>query len=202
MKSFIYFFLLILTPLCHAQNSQNQADTPKEETEKNISSQFDYLYRTSTKYQEYKVISINKYQGLKQNVLDSLNSQQKIITDKVKTINANNKEILALKEKLASTQQELTASIDLKDSRSVFGIPVNKSIFSIIIVITYSVLLILLGFFIFKYKQNLSITNKAVSNLNELEIEFEQHKKTSLKRFQEISRKLQDELNKNWKKEK
>ncbi|NIJ44089.1 cell shape-determining protein MreC [Wenyingzhuangia heitensis] len=202
MKSLFYFFLLIITPICYAQNANTEVEDTTEEVDKSMTSQFDYLYRTSTKYQEYKVISINKYQKLKQNVLDSLSSQKSIITDKVKTIKTNNLEITKLKEELANTQQDLATAIDLKDSRSVFGLPVQKSIFTIIIAITYSVLLILLGFFIFKYKQNLSITTKAVSALKGVEAEFETHKKTSLKRFQEVSRKLQDELNKNWKKEK
>lgn len=192
-------------------NKITQTNTPKPksnklanpfETKQDIDHQFDYLYKKSTTYQEYKVISISLYRTLKSSVLDSIQSQKNIIATKNTAITNNKQQIASLQEKLTDTQNKLETAISLKDSRSVLGAPVSKTIFSTLIVVTYATLFILLGFFIFKYKQNLSITNKAVNDLNELETEFDQHKKSSLKRFQEVSRKLQDELNKNWKKEK
>lgn len=185
------------SPVQKSKKLQN----PFEEKE-NINLQFDYLYKKSTTYQEYKVISISLYNTLKSSVLDSIQSQKNIIAEKNKAINSNKQQITSLQEKLTNAQNKLEKAISLKESRSILGMPVHKTIFSAAIAITYAILFVLLAFFVFKYKQNLNITNKSVSDLESLEIEFEKHKKSSLKRFQEVNRKLQDELNKNWKKEK
>ncbi|MGY5355476.1 hypothetical protein [Wenyingzhuangia sp. IMCC45467] len=183
------------------QQKSNKLEDPFE-TKQDIDHQFDYLYKKSTTYQEYKVIGISLYNTLKSSVLDSIQSQKNIIAEKNSAITDNKQQILSLQKKLTDTQNKLETAISLKESRSILGMPSSKTVFSTVIAVTYITLFILLAFFVFKYKQNLGITNKAVSDLNELETEFEKHKKTSLKRFQEVSRKLQDELNKNWKKEK
>ncbi|ANW94785.1 hypothetical protein AXE80_00075 [Wenyingzhuangia fucanilytica] len=183
------------------QQKSNKLENPFE-AKQDIDHQFDYLYKKSTTYQEYKVISISLYNTLKSSVLDSIQSQKNIIAEKNSSISDDKQQIASLQEKLTDTQQKLEKAISLKESRSILGVPSSKSVFSTVIAVTYFTLFVLLGFFIFKYKQNLGITNKAVKDLEELEIEFDKHKKNSLKRFQEVSRKLQDELNKNWKKEK
>lgn len=189
-RIYCFFFLLV----SFVSFSQDNNET--------IATQFDELYRKSTTYKDYKVVKITEYNKLKKHVVNSLNSQKEVIDEKNEIISNNNKEISSLKNELSNTQSDLNTAIDVKDNRSVFGIATNKSVFSTVIFITYSVLILLLVFFIYKFKQNLSITKKAVSNLHDVEEEFEEHKKSSLKRFQEVSRKLQDELNRNWKKEK
>ena len=218
MKHILALFLLFIFTTSFAKehkiniiNKITQTNTPQQtsnklenpfEAKENIGLQFDYLYKKSTTYQEYKVISISLYNTLKSSVLDSIQSQKNIIAEKNSFITDNKQQIASLQEKLTDTQNKLEKAISLKESRSILGVSSSKTVFSTVLAITYITLFVLLGFFIFKYKQNLGITNKAVADLNNLEVEFEKHKKNSLKRFQEISRKLQDELNKKWKKEK
>lgn len=213
MKYILPLLLLFVfhTNFAKEPNQETQTNSPIKRSNKlenpfeeklDITHQFDYLYKKSTTYQEYKVISISLYNTLKGSVLDSIASQKNIILEKNKFINENKQQIASLQKKLTDTQNQLEKAISLKESRSILGMPVHKTIFSVIITITYATLFILLGFFVFKYKQNLGTTNKAVHDLNSLEIEFEKHKKNSLTRFQEVNRKLQDELNKKWKKEK
>lgn len=191
MQRIYCFFFLLVSSICFSQNSNET-----------IASQFDELYRKSTTYKDYKVVKTIEYNKLKKHVVNSLDSQKEIIDEKNKIIFNNNKEISSLKKELSNTQTDLNTAINVKDNRSVFGIATSKSVFSTVIFVTYSILILLLVFFIYKFKQNLSITKKAVSNLRNVEEEFEEHKKLSLKRFQEVNRKLQDELNRNWKKEK
>ena len=57
-------------------------------------------------------------------------------------------------------------------------------------------LLILLLFFIFKFKNSNAITRQAKFALAETEEEFEEHRKRALEREQKVMRRLQDELNK------
>ncbi|MGY5352375.1 hypothetical protein ACXGQW_07410 [Wenyingzhuangia sp. IMCC45533] len=196
MKKLIFLFVFISFSFSQAQ------DNSTDDSQFSLSQQFEELYRKSSTYQEYKVISMVKYNQLKSNVVDSLNAQIKLVEEKNNIINRNNNELKNLKQELIDTKKELKDSISLKDSRSIFGMSVEKSVFSSIIVLTYLILITLTIFFAFKYRQNISNTKKAVSDVKALELEYENHKKSSLKRFQEVNRKLQDELNKNWKKEK
>ncbi|MDX1316484.1 MAG: tRNA (guanine-N1)-methyltransferase, partial [Xanthomarina gelatinilytica] len=47
-----------------------------------------------------------------------------------------------------------------------------------------------------KYKNSHVITKEAKKALEEIEVEFEEHRKTALEREQKVRRQLQDELNK------
>lgn len=167
-----------------------------------ITEQLDEIYKKSSSWEDYKVIKKVKYKALEKNIIRFIDGQKKTIEDKESIIQGNKTEIDQLNQQLIGVNNNLEASIIEKDRRSIFGIPVDKTLFSIIIISVYALLAALLSFFAFKYKQNLGVTKKAVANLNDLEIEFEEHKKTSLRRLQETNRKLQDELNRNWKKEK
>ena len=57
-------------------------------------------------------------------------------------------------------------------------------------------LLLLLLFFIYKFRQSNILTQEAKSGLSDLEMEYEDHRRRALEREQKISRQLQDELNK------
>lgn len=198
MKKII--FLLLLSVFTHT-NAQTEKEVVNQK-ELSLSDQFDFLYKKSGSYQDYKVVKIVQYNHLKQNVIDSLNTFKKTIKEKETVIQSNFKEIKTYKKQLVDVNKKLDTSILERNRSSIWGIGIDKNIFSIIIILLYILLMILLAFFAFKYKQNLSTTKKAISNLQKLEDEFEEHKKTSLKRIQETNRKLQDELNKKWKKEK
>jgi len=193
MNRLLLLFFFFITPLCFCQNTSEI---------ESLSTEFNDLYRKSSTYQKHKVISIVKYNKLKNNTLNLLNSQKEVINQKTLFIKTNQQEIQNLKKILNTTKENLNTAIALKDHRYFFGTVISQSTLSFILIATYSLLILLLALFIFKYNQNLSTTKKATSSLIELETEFENHKKKSLVRFQEVSRKLQDELNKNWKKDK
>lgn len=193
MTRLLSLFLLFISPFCFCQNTAE---------EKTIDSQFKDLYRTSSTYKEYKVISIKKYNQLKNNTLKSLNSQKEILNQKTNFIKELQQEITDLKQNLATTEKDLKTAIELKDRRQIFGVTISQFTLSCALIATYSLLLLLLIFFIFKYKKNLNTTKHSTVSLIKLEAEFEDHKKKSLVRFQEVNRKLQDELNKKWNKDK
>ncbi|MCB0431897.1 MAG: tRNA (guanine-N1)-methyltransferase, partial [Mangrovimonas sp.] len=58
------------------------------------------------------------------------------------------------------------------------------------------ILLALLGFFIYKFKNSNTITKESKKALADIELEFEEHRKVALEREQKVRRQLQDELNK------
>jgi hypothetical protein len=75
------------------------------------------------------------------------------------------------------------------------GIPSTKSSYR---VISWTLILSLLGgllFFIFKFRNSNFLTQQAKSALEEMEQEFEQHRRWALDREQKLSRELLDERN-------
>jgi hypothetical protein len=57
-------------------------------------------------------------------------------------------------------------------------------------------LIVLLGFFIYKFNSSNVLTTEAKKSFQELQQEFDAHKKTAREREQKLARQLQDELNK------
>ena len=194
MISRICIFLTLLFVLSFATAQEN-------EQKPSISEQFDALARKSTSYGKYKAMKVSEYYSIKQNVTDSITTQKEIIVDKKQIISNNIKKIDALKKELFTTKNALNQANSQNEFRYFLGMKMKKNVFSLVITTSYIILIILTLFFALKFQRNIEITKKATSNYTSLVKEHEEHKKKSLKRFQEVNRKLQDELNKNWKKE-
>jgi len=79
---------------------------------------------------------------------------------------------------------------------SFLGMQVSKSTYNSILWTVIAGLLGTLLFFIYKFKKSNTLTQEARSNLSELEVEYEDHRRRALEREQKISRQLQDEINK------
>ena len=77
MKKII--FLLLLSVFTHT-NAQTEKEVVNQK-ELSLSDQFDFLYKKSGSYQDYKVVKIVQYNHLKQNVIDSLNTFKKTIKE-------------------------------------------------------------------------------------------------------------------------
>ena len=166
----------------------------KEDT--SIKGQFDKIYRISTTYQVYKVISKDKYQSLKKNVLDSIKNLETQISNKENLLKSEREKITKTNELLSKTQADLVASNKKENSISLFGIQLSKIKYNLLLWSIIIISLLLLFYFIFKFSRSNILTKEAQNNLLEVEQEFEQHRKKSLEREQKLRRQLQDEINK------
>ncbi|UWX53645.1 tRNA (guanine-N1)-methyltransferase [Maribacter litopenaei] len=165
-----------------------------------ISSQFDYISKKSGNYRadgvRYEVVKeVNLYK-LRSNVLDSVAAFNKRANELNATISEHETTISSLNKKLEETTTNLAAVTEEKDSMSFLGIPVSKATYNIILWTIIAGLFILLGVFVYKFRNSNILTQEAKQNLAELEVEYEDHRRRALEREQKISRKLQDELNK------
>ncbi len=161
-----------------------------------IESQFDYLYRKSSSYQEYKVVKKTFYYKIKANVIDSLNSLKTELTEIKNVVATQSKEINDLKSNLKTTNDNLTDVTKEKDNIKFIGMPMTKASYNTLLWSVIFGLLILLLVFIFKFKTSNAITKQANALLADTETEFDSYKATSLEREQKVRRELQDELNK------
>lgn len=179
---------ILLTSISFAQ------ETVTEDT--SLSAQFDKIYRTSTSYQTYKVISKEKFLQLKQGVLDSLKTSKNLVIEKNNLLKIERENIKKTLETLNSTKLSLETAVQKEDSISLFGLLLSKTIYNLILWALILFLFIGLLYFIFKFSNNSIVTKKAETNLQDIEHEFEQHRKKALEREQKLRRELQDEINK------
>jgi hypothetical protein len=161
-----------------------------------INGQFEKLLRISTNYQKYKVINKEKILQLRQNVLDSIKTSQNLVTKQNILLKAEKQKIESSQNSLNETQLELTASLLKVDSIFLFGVPLSKVNYSIILWTLILSLISALIYLIIKVQKNNTVKKEATHNLLIAEKELEQHIKNSIEREQKLRRKLQDEINK------
>lgn len=165
-----------------------------------ITSQFDYVYKKSGNYRSdgkrYEVVRVISLDKLRQNVLDTLEVYSKKEGELKATIAGHETTISSLNKKLEETTGNLVSVTEEKDSMSFLGIQVSKASYNTMLWTAIGALLGTLLFFVYKFRKSNSLTQEAKSNLSELEVEYEDHRRRALEREQRISRQLQDEINK------
>ena len=193
----IALFSLLL--YCNA-NAQETSDESAEDklslNESSIGNQFEYVIQKSNNFQEYKLIRKSWLYELKAHTLDSLKTIQNGLTSTQKSVDSLVQEIAVLKTNLSETKTKLDNTIAEKDNMSLFGMPMSKTNYSMIMWSIIGVLSALLFLFIYKFKNSNSVTRQSKTALAEIEEEFEEHRRTALEREQIVRRQLQDELNK------
>ncbi|OAD43947.1 hypothetical protein [Polaribacter atrinae] len=188
MKSLLITLLLFTATISFSQETVEETNS--------IENQFDKIYRVSTTYQVYKVISRDSYLNLKSNVLDSLKSSKKIISEKDVLLKAEKENIEKNKILLNKTQLDLEAALIKENSISVAGFQLSKITYNLILWSIVIGLLLALSYFIFKFSRSNVLTKEAKDNLADIEEEFEKHRKNTLEKEQKLRRQLQDEINK------
>lgn len=190
--------LLLTVGFTYAQESEDE-ETPSLDNGP-ISSQFDYVSKKSGNYRadgvRYEVVKEANLYKLRKNVLDSVAAFNKRAAELNSTISEHETTISSLNKKLEETTTNLASVTEEKDSMSFLGISVSKATYNVILWTIIAGLLILLLAFIYKFRNSNILTQEAKQNLAELEVEYEDHRRKALEREQKISRKLQDELNK------
>ncbi|TFG75864.1 MAG: tRNA (guanine-N1)-methyltransferase [Flavobacteriales bacterium] len=196
--------LCILTTLLtfNLQFAQESAESDENLSLDNgpISGQFDYLVKKSGNYRadgvRYEVVKESNLYKLRKNVLDTLTAVNKITSELRSTISGHETTIVSLNKKLEETTGNLAAVSEEKDSMSFLGIQVAKATYNFILWTMITALLLMLLFFIYKFRNSNILTQEAKTSLSELELEYEEHRRRALEREQKISRQLQDEINK------
>ncbi|NNE31389.1 MAG: tRNA (guanine-N1)-methyltransferase [Winogradskyella sp.] len=205
MKFFTKISFILIATLCF-QNLTAQSESQEEETlslnSGTIDSQFEYIFKKSgnfrgTNGQMYEAVKRNDLYTLKAHTIDSLKTIYAKLNSSEKTVEQQQQEIKALKTQLENTQENLTKTNEEKDSMALFGMQMGKTNYNILMWTIIAALLAFLLFFIYKFKDSNSLTKDAKLKLDEVEIEFEEHRRTALEREQKVRRQLQDEINKN-----
>ncbi|MCK0132454.1 tRNA (guanine-N1)-methyltransferase [Flavobacteriaceae bacterium F08102] len=161
-----------------------------------IESQFEYLYKKSPRWEDYRSVKTNNLFKFRDNVLDSLKLARKIYNESQKVVGAQKAVIDSLNLKLIETKENLKLVTAEKDTIHFLGIPLSKTGYNSILWSIIGVLGALLALFIGRFKRSNAITIQANKDRQEIEEEYEAHRQRALEREQKLRRELQDELNK------
>jgi len=195
-KSLITLLLIFGSSAIFAQALKTQTIN-----EGSIDDQFEFVLIKSSNWndergQAYEVIKSNLILSLKAHVQDSLKAIKNRLDSTNTIVQTQQDEIESLKADLSKTQDTLNATNIEKNSMSLFGFPMNKTSYNLLMWITILALFALLLLFIIKFKNSNSVTKIAKDNLADVEEEFEEHRRIALEREQKVRRQLQDEINK------
>ena len=182
----VIFFLITINT--YSQKTKKETLT--------ISEQFDEVFRISTNYKENKVIRKTIFQNLRNNALDSIERIHKELQLKNQRNNFLKDSLQTIKKELGNLNSDLKLIINEKDTIYLFGIKLSKVIYKIIIWITVLLLIFMLSYSLYEYKNSFLVTSQAKKNLIDAENELSDLRKNSLKKEQKLRRLLQDEINK------
>jgi len=196
--------LLVLTLMCQILLAQTQSIDPENQLKRNegsISDQFEYVITKSYTYKGngkvYKNIQYHWLTELKASTLDSLRAIKKNLNDTKAIVAQQAKEIDDLKTNLSDTKTTLDDTNKEKDSMSLFGLQMSKTGYNILLWSIIGGLFLLLLIFIYRFNASNAATKEAKRKLDDVEVEFEDHRRVALEREQKVRRQLQDEINKN-----
>ncbi len=176
--------------------------TETSETEKNplengtLDEQFEYVIEKSNRYQDYKVVRQAWLEKLRASAADSMKAVQKELKSTQETVKTQQTEIKNLNFRLESLNDSLSTVNNEKNSIDFLGAPMHKSAYKTTMWSILGLLLALLLFFIYKFKNSNVLTVEAQKNLAEVQLEFENFKKNAREKEQKLKRELQDEINK------
>lgn len=184
-----------LLGLAIGQTTIAESKTPLDSLD--VTSKIEYIISNSNKYKEFKVIKKTWLLELKSQVADSLEVQEKRYHATQELIKSQQKEINQLKNTITETNTSLQNVNSEKDKIAFLGMPLEKSLYNMILWSLVVILLVSLLLFMMKFKSSNKETVETKKNYGSLDEEFEKYKKNTLDKEQKLKRQLQDEINKN-----
>lgn len=200
-KQLIVGTLSTFFSLTFAINGQenNNLDSIIVETQRKtntLNEQFENLVEKANSWQTYKIIDRAKLGNYQKNVLDSLQSVKSKIQAQQEVINNHEEEVKKLNNNISELQNNLERTQNEKDSINFLGILLSKGTYSLMMWSIVLILTCLLLFYVYKYINGSAITRKSLQDLQELQDEYENYRKSAIEREQKVRRQLQDEINK------
>ncbi|OOG70783.1 hypothetical protein [Algoriphagus sp. A40] len=175
---------------CSIASAQDTTATQNSLRSGTITSQFEYIYRVSNNIREHEVVKKSHLEQLKANVLDSIRTRTKEITQLQTQIGSLNDSMTLVKQLLSTEVEQKNQAIASGDNFTFFGITIQKTVYSSLMWILVVVLAGALGFFAMQYFRSFGRIKKAEKDFLEVQEEFEQHRKNTLDRERKLKREL------------
>ncbi len=189
----IILFSLTLSVFAQSNKPGNNPDVLHKGS---IEEQFIFVKKKSSNYQDYKVIKQGMLNTLQQHINDSIKYFKNQISWRNKTIAEEKEAYNKLQNQLKEVQKELENSKNHEESIGFMGTQIQKKSFKKLFWGVIVILLLITGYFIYRFRNSQRITLNTLKDYEDLEKEFSEHRSRALEREQKLNRRLQDEINK------
>lgn len=194
----VSLLILLFAMLCTGQavgQTTGGAPSGGSLTSGTIDSQFIHLIAISRSQNGFEIVRRANLELLRKNVADSLGAYRTQIGEISATIEQEQVEVAALTDSLAGVKGELQVAVDSRDNFSFLGMSMTKTTYSLLVWGLVLVLAVILIFYIYRFSQSHVLTKDARKAFDDLQAEFDQHRKKAMEKEQKLKRQLQDEIN-------
>ncbi len=189
------FFLLVIMFFNGFAQSEVAQEVEKDLTNGTVEEQLNYVESKSNNFEDFKVIKKTWYTTLKQNINDSIQTLEKEIATLRSNLSVEQATTRENYAKLNATQDSLTEALATQNDMKWIGISMEKPVYRFLMWGIVFMLGVILLVTLIRFKANNAKTKLAKADLEQLQTEFEEHRKAALLREQKLRRELQDEVN-------
>jgi preprotein translocase subunit SecF len=148
--------------------------------------QLNYIHERTRIYENYRAIREDIFQKMRSNTMDSLSDAKLNINNLELLLSDRNAKIDSLNRHLQTTENDLTLAIKNKNILSFLGITMSKTYYNTIMWSVIIALIALLVLLFLTFARNRTITVQLRKDLNETREEFEEYRKTSRERYEQL----------------
>ena len=189
--------ILLLVILSHTAGVVcGQSSMPEVLDNGTLKQQLDYLHEKTRIYNGYRAVREDMFQKIRTNANDSLAAAKNNILQLQVKLLAHRDSIGELQADLNNTNDMLNQAVKNRDRLKFIGIPVHKSLYNSIMWIVIGALAVLSLILFLSAKRNFSTSRHLKNDLEEVKEEFEEYRKQSRERKEQLVVKHHNELKK------
>jgi len=187
LKKHLFVIIITAVPI-FAFGQSNLIASASDST--NIKGQFEYLYKKSNSFEQYKVISMNSYNTLKQNATDSIKLYKKEAIDHLNETNSHNIKLETSNTEITQLKEELSTTQNMQNSIMLLGMAVSKTAYSLFMWgVIFSLAFISVILFLM-FKRGHQVVKEARTRLKEVQEDLEKLRKSGILREQSLGQEL------------
>jgi preprotein translocase subunit SecF len=165
----------------------NAQGLPEVFEEGTLEEQFEYLHQRTIIYSNFRAIREDMFRILRRNTLDTLNRAVSRINTLQQQITEIDKEKVSLQQQYAQAVAERDVAIASRDSLDLLGLEVGKSTYNSIMWAIVGALALILLILLVLFNRANSVARQKSREMNELQVEYDEYRKTSRERFERQS---------------
>lgn len=195
IRLLISLFAILWAGQTFSQGNPNSSPSGGSLTSGTIDSQFVYLTAISRSQNGFELVRRANLELIRRNVADSLAAYREQIAKISASIGQGQAAMTSLADSLTLVKAELETARENRDSFAFFGLLMSKTTYSLLVWGIVLILAIALVFYIYRFNQSHVVTRDARKAFDDLQAEFDQHRKKAMEKEQKLKRQLQDEIN-------
>lgn len=164
-------------------SAQSQS-MPEVLSEGTLEEQYDYLQNRTTIYNEFRAIRDDMFRRIRRNSLDSLNQAFGEINRLEQQIARHRNQMDSLHNQLDLAISDKDTAVAEKDNMMVMGMLVNKTLYNTVVWSIIVILLLLFIVLLILYNRANKVAHQKSTELKEVQVEYDEYRRTSRERFE------------------